>query len=295
MMKQIWRRTKGLRELPGGITSLGDARALKELSKQIDTKEVPVKITPEIRKALDGLGFTKVTEGTINRMRDKYSIKNGKAQSRVYRLRRPVDPSIVANKFQRTQRREMQSGNMLKRTGEDLHQLVQQANQDPSLARFYRKKLKGSVITLDNPLDSYSVSRLRDNANTLPELSLKKAWDTSVYPVRAKDLKGINRPGGEMIAVGDKSPRAITLHEMGHNKSARDFGGYGKTPDDFYRYRAGKAIIGEGGIHDLAEENMASAYALNVLRNQPGVGKDKELLNKAMSTYTLSLRRALGR
>ena len=30
-MKQVWRKTRGLRELPGGVTNLEDAKALKNL------------------------------------------------------------------------------------------------------------------------------------------------------------------------------------------------------------------------------------------------------------------------
>lgn len=296
LIKQIWRKTNGLRGLPKGITSLEDARALKKLSKQLNSEE-SVKVTPEIRKALDNLGFTKATEDTINRMKSKYSTSNGDAYHRLSRLQthRRQDPNFRELESKRLDKKfqaELRRSESTLGEHEKLSLSAKQDNSagvvDPSLARFYRKKLNGSVIKIKDPQGACSASKLRGNKIT--EEGLREISD---FPIKGKDLKGFNRPGGEMIAISDDTPRSIVLHEMGHNKSAREF----KDPErKLWKGEHSNTIMNDNyGIPGIIEENMASANALNVLKNQKGVEKDKKRLDSALSSYTLFLKRRLGR
>jgi hypothetical protein len=279
MIKQIWRKTKGLTELPKGITNLEDARALKKLSGQLISEE-SVKITPEIRKALDNLGFTKATEDTINKMRSKY--RNAEAKSRLSRLR-----DIRSEKMSRSEgkkrylRHEKKTENLEKQmiqASENFRSAEHNnSNIDPSLVRFYRKKLGGSVLRLrpgSNRCGDFALTGMR--RNTASPIGIKGQFP-EVSQVTKKDLKNYNK-NGHAIGVSDKSSRGVVLHEIGHIKSAKEFE---------ETFPVGKI---EKGIDKITEENMASSNALHVLRNQKGVEKDKETLDKAISTYMHGLK-----
>ena len=286
-MKQVWRKTRGLRELPGGVTNLEDAKALKNLSRQLSS-DGQVEITPEIRKALDNLGFTKATEETINKMKSKS--ENTAATDRLKRIQNSKLEKVIAtggmpNYLKKTlfnnRRRTAQTVGLKKQAVDKFNSLESGCQVDPSLSRFYRKKLNGTVLKADDPGVAFTSSKLGSENFTMGDL---KEITPEAKRVTMKDLKNYNE-NGHLICISKDAPRGVVLHEMGHIKSGKEFG----------RSRArGKGKILEG-IDTIAEENMASANALHVLRNQKGVEKDKELLDKALSTYTLDLRKKMIR
>ena len=287
LIKQVWRKTKGLRELSGGVTNLEDAKALKNLSGQLSS-DGQVEITPEIRKALDNLGFTKATEGTINKMKSKS--ENKAATDRLKRIQNSKLEKVIAtggmpNYLKKTlfnnRRRTAQTVGLKKQAVDKFNSLESGCQVDPSLSRFYRKKLNGTVLKADDPGVAFTSSKLGSENFTMGDL---KEITPEAKRVTMKDLKNYNE-NGHLICISKDAPRGVVLHEMGHIKSGKEFG----------RSRArGKGKILEG-IDTIAEENMASANALHVLRNQKGVEKDKELLDKALSSYTLGLRKRLNR
>lgn len=286
-MKQVWRKTRGLRELPGGVTNLEDAKALKNLSKQLGS-DGQVEITPEIRKALDNLGFTKATEETINKMKSKS--ENTAATDRLKRIQNSKLEKVIAtggmpNYLKKTlfkdYRRTSQTVGQLKQVNNEISSLESGCQVDPSLSRFYRKKLGGTVLKADDPGVAFTASKL--SSGDLPMEGLKEIAPEAKR-VTKKDLENFNK-NGHLICISKDAPRGPILHEMGHIKSGKEFG----------RSRArGKGKLLEG-IDTIAEENMASANALHALRNQKGVEKDKELLDRALSTYTLDLKKKLIR
>lgn len=287
LMKQVWRKTRGLRELPGGVTNLEDAKALKTLSKQLSS-DGQVEITPEIRKALDNLGFTEATEGTINKMKSKS--ENKAAADRLKRIQDSKLEKVIATggmpdylkkTLFKDYRRTAQTVGSQKQVLDKINSLESGCQADPSLSRFYRKKLNGTVLRADDPGVAFTTSKL--GGEDLSMEGLKKIAPEAKR-VTMKDLENFNK-NGHLICISKDAPRGSILHEMGHIKSRKEFG----------RSRArGKGKILEG-IDTIAEENMASANALHALRNQKGVEKDKELLDRALSTYTLDLKKKLIR
>ena len=84
-IKQIWRKTNGLKRLPNGITNVEDARALKDLSARLN-KGGSVEFTPEIRTALDNMGLTKITPELMTKLNQKYSNINARMRfNQIYR------------------------------------------------------------------------------------------------------------------------------------------------------------------------------------------------------------------
>lgn len=286
-MKQVWRKTRGLRELPGGVTNLEDAKALKNLSRQLGS-DGQVEITPEIRKALDNLGFTKATEETINKMKSKS--ENKAATDRLKRIQNSKlekvittggMPDYLKKTLFKDYRRTAQTFGQLKQVKNEISSLESGCQMDPSLSRFYRKKLGGTVLKADDSGVAFTASKLGSGNLTMGDL---KEIAPEAKRVTKKDLENFNK-NGHLICISNDAPRGSVLHEMGHIKSRKEFGGS--------RAR-GKGKLLEG-IDTVAEENMASANALHALRNQKGVEKDKELLDRALSTYTLDLKKKLIR
>jgi hypothetical protein len=288
LIKQVWRKTKGLRELSGGVTNLEDAKALKNLSGQLSS-DGQVEITPEIRKALDNLGFTKATEGTINKMKSKYENKAVADRLRKIQeseLEKKIKPGEdIFDYLERTisdkdLKRTKQTYRLQEQAYDEYCYLKSGCQVDPSLSRFYRKKLGGTVLKADNSDSAFATFKSGNENLTMGEL---KEIAPEAKRITKKDLENFNK-NGHLIHIPNDTPRGTVLHEIGHVKSRKEFGrpavGW-KNP--FY------------GIDTIAEENMASANALHVLRNQKGVEKDKELLDKALSTYTLDLRKRLDR
>ena len=288
LVKQVWRKTRGLRELPGGVTNLEDAKALKNLSGQLMSGG-PVEVTPEIRKALDNLGFTKATEGTINRMKSKY--ENKAATDRLRRIQEPelekmtdtdeIFEYLMKKISDKDIKRTKQTNRLREQACDEYRSLKSGCQVDPSLSRFYRKKLNGTVLKADNPKSAFAGFKSGSENFTMEEL---KEFAPEAKRVTMKDLENFNK-NGHLIHISNDAPRGTVLHEIGHIKSRKEFGkpAVGWKGDSF------------NGIDTIAEENMASANALHVLRNQRGVEKDKKLLDKALSTYTLNLRRRLDR
>ena len=275
LVKQIWRKTRGLRELPGGVTNLEDAKALKNLTRQLSS-DGQVEITPEIRKALDNLGFTKATEGTINKMKSKYE---NKAATDRLGISDSLENTFVRD---RDPRRITQTDSLRKQAHDELISSLRSGFQvDPSLSRFYRKKLNGTILEVDNPESALTLLKL--GSEDAPVRYIRKIAPEA-KGVTMKNLKNFNK-NGHLICISKDAPRGTVLHEMGHIKSSKEFGGS--------RVRGKGKLLDD--IDTVAEENMASANALHALRNQKGVEKDKELLDKALSTYTLGLRGKLNR
>lgn len=177
-------------------------------------------------------------------------------------------------------RRTSQTVGQQRQVNNELSSLESGCQMDPSLSRFYRKKLNGTVLEADNPDSAHAVFKLV--SEDIPFRSLREAAPDAKR-ITMKDLKDFNK-NGHLICIPKDASRGTVLHELGHIKSKKEFGGRAE----------GKGKLLEG-IDKIAEENMASANALHVLRNQKGVEKDKEMLDKALSTYTLGLRKRLNR
>jgi hypothetical protein len=290
-IKQIWKRTNGLRSLPNGITNIEDAKALKDLSNRLNKGGKKIVVTPEIQRALDNLGLTKVTPEFLNRVNKKY--RNPELKERF--LRRYNGGQLDFEKYTpmdvKTGRHVAEAhGNDLRKALSKSKRYLKGDDSDLSkgIIRFYRKK-KGSVIDLQKPESSFSINKIRQgkveegiNYQQLLNQSAKFSKDRN----NTRELKRyLDNPNGELIAIPKKrSSAALVTHEMGHNKSSREIP---TTPiknrlkiDDAY----GNALEGLGTV---AEENMASANALQMLKNQSNLKKHKSALDSALNSYMI--------
>ena len=293
-IKQIWRKTNGLRQLPNGITNVEDAKALKDLSNKLNKGGKKIVITPEIQTALNNMGLTKVTPELLNRVNQKY--RNPELMKRFVRIKSAKNQGQPD--FSKYTERDIQTGRHISEsTAEDLQKVLNRSKrhfrsktpESNGVIRFYRKK-KGSVLDVQNPAAAFSVNKIREGGTT--------GLDSQVvnqYAKLSKDrnnIKELNRyienPNGELIGVSKKkSPLAIVMHEVGHNKSSREIKTIPiKNPQKINNtYNYGGILQGLGTV---AEENMASANAIHLLRNQPNLKKNKAILDNAINSYIIS-------
>ena len=169
-----------------------------------------------------------------------------------------------------------------------------------NIIRFLRKKTGTAVVP-----SNYSYSRLV-SPNNIPE------------GLTPKQIKGIKSGKiTKIIGLKENAPEEIILHEAGHNISG------GTIPNSstfrlnnsfkYYNPRTGnlledtaeklaanqqlsqikgnanyKKLISDVG--NVAEENLASAYSLDRLRNNPDIVSKKKNLDKALGTYVRDLK-----
>lgn len=92
-LRQLYLVSRGIRRLPGGVTNLEDAKALKELAIKLNEGNPNQNISsPSIRKALDNLGLTKLTDNELNHLNRKYN--NQATYNRLIR----INPNPSSNK-----------------------------------------------------------------------------------------------------------------------------------------------------------------------------------------------------
>lgn len=304
MLKQAYRVTGGFRRLPGkGITSVEDAEALARLNNDFTRRYLSlspgtVTITPEARAALDRLGLTKVDEKTLNRMLVKYHGLNGDAIERVNNIRKirlSNNQPLLDRTMKKLKRRNDEAYNYRDKVVKELgsnHLYLSETKEESSepIARFMRKKL--GVLPYRYPNNKVG-GKYIFNASKLTEEEINKLLQSQLDEKRS-NAQNINnlirscRNSGPMLVVNPSSKQVIALHEWGHRMNRKKGLGNTKLEFDPKNPRVSRHFISSlNNIGQIAEENMASARALEVLRNQGQ--KEQDLgrigLNKALETY----------
>ena len=287
-IRQIWRKTNGLKQLPNGITSVEDAKALKHLSAQLNKGEA-VEFTPEIRTALNNMGLTKITPELMTRLNQKYSnIASRMRFNQIYRKDNiPLDDIDWKEAAPLSENSWTVGGRVAQRHVTENNKIIDDSilwgdypsHEGNKFTRFYRKKLGGTVIETKDPNDGYSVSSKRGGSilRILPE-------DAARTPLNIKRMNTyIKRGNSDLIGVGRYSPPEKVLHEINHNRSGAEFPRVPINTRLMKKYR--KAL---DRFDTIAEENMASAYTLNDLRNQPNLPYARKVLNNNINTYVVS-------
>lgn len=297
IIKQLYRVTKGFKSMPNGVTNLEDAKALEDLSKWLSTKNSGTKNIiserPDIKKALDNLGLTTLTEGNqLERVKNKfYNDEVAKRANRIYRRGYPVSDQqmdklnnrygVLANDFKQNRHDSLKT----------FKNLVYDENgnferrQSLPLMRFARKKLGLSVVQPHGEdlkkLDAYT-----NRGNYLSVNELLSAADMNNPAEKAQVMRFLNGNTNGYLVTHGNYPKAITLHELSHDAINRE-GVHGK--DLASRNTAvnpvHKSIINSVG--EVINENQASARALNIMKNDPSLEKSKEHLDKALNSYVI--------
>ena len=300
-LRQIYRKTGGLRNLPNGVTSLEDAKALKNLAIQLNRGTTSVDITPEIQTALNNMGLTKVTPKLLNRIVSKYNNPKLNERFEAIRRRRIGEYARKNNAMPELRKSAVR---VLEGMGKETEPVTENYVTVPSNAkniiRFLRKKT-GTAVVPSN--DSYS--RLV-SPNSIPE---------GLTPKQIKGIKSgkITR----IVGLKENAPEEIILHEAGHNISRsvipdssayrlnNSFKYYNSKTGDLLKDTAEKLEADQqyslmkgnekykkliSDVGNVAEENLASAYSLDRLRNSPNIVSRKKNLDKALGTYVRDLK-----
>lgn len=301
-LRQIYRKTGGLRNLPNGVTNLEDAKALKDLAIQLNSGSKTVNLTPEIRRALDNMGLTKITPELLNRVAQKYN--NPELNNRFNSIRKTRIMNHIKNtgempEFQKSAVRVMEN---MKKDPIIPEEYITPASPDSkNIIRFLRKKTETIVV----PSNNGSYSRLV-NPNNIPE------------GLTQRQIKGIKSGKiTRIIGLKENAPEEVILHEAGHNISRSTI----PNSNDYrlnnsYKYynpntgdslmdtaeklvadKSASLIKGNGNyknlvadIGNVAEENLASAYSLDKLKNSPNIALRKKNLDNALGTYVRDLK-----
>jgi hypothetical protein len=94
--------------------------------------------------------------------------------------------------------------------------------------------------------------------------------------------KYVKNGGRGIIGVGRYPTPETVLHEMGHIRSGTEFPSVPINNKLMPKY---KRTLDE--FNNIAEENMASSYALDNLRNQPNLPYAKKVLDNYINTYVV--------
>jgi hypothetical protein len=171
-----------------------------------------------------------------------------------------------------------------------------------NIIRFLRKKT-GTVVV---PSNNGSYSRLIVNPNNIPE------------GLTQRQIKGIKSGKiTRLIGLKENAPEEVILHEAGHNISRSTIPGssdyglnnslkyYNPNTGNFLTDTAEKLVADESAslikgngnykrlvadIGNVAEENLASAYSLDKLKNSPNFALRKKNLDNALGTYVRDLK-----
>jgi len=247
--------------------------------------------------------LTKVTPKLLNRIVSKYN--NPELNKRFEAIRKIRVDNYRANnnnnlpKLQRSAVRVL--GNMKK---EPIFTSDAYNTASPSakgLIRFLRKKTGTAVVPSD-----YSYSRLV-SANNIPE---------GLTPKQVKGIKSGKIT--KIIGLKENVPEEVILHEAGHNISRtvpRSFNFRMNNVYKYYKPNTGdplkdaaetlnvdkqlSLIKGNSGykklvsdIGNVAEENLASAYSLDRLKNSPNLALRKKNLDNAIGSYVRDLKQS---
>jgi hypothetical protein len=301
-LKQIYRKTGGLRNLPNGVTNLEDAKALKDLAIQLNSGKT-VNLTPDAQKALNNMGLTKVTPELLNRVVQKYNnpeLNNRFDSIRKIRIRNHIKDTGEMPELQKSAVRVMENMKKDPRVSEEY--ITPTSPDSKNIIRFLRKKT-GTVVV---PSNNGSYSRLIVNPNNIPE------------GLTQRQIKGIKSGKiTRLIGLKENAPEEVILHEAGHNISRSTIPGssdyglnnslkyYNPNTGNFLTDTAEKLVADESAslikgngnykrlvadIGNVAEENLASAYSLDKLKNSPNFALRKKNLDNALGTYVRDLK-----
>jgi len=204
-LTQIYRKTRGLRNLPNGVTSYKDARALKDLAIRLNNGEIITEISPEIQTALNNLGFTKVTPKLLERITRKYNNPELAKRFQSFREKR-LHRLAVEGKFPNPQGGAMRSLTSLSKENPPATiQSGKPSKESKQLTRFLRKKTGTIVVPVPNPSEAYSNTVSLDN---IPE---------GLTPKQVKAIK--SGKANRIVGLSSDTPEEVILHEAGHNLS----------------------------------------------------------------------------
>ena len=299
IIKQLYRVTNGFKSMPNGVTSLEDAKALKDLShwlsiKNHNTKNIILE-RPDIKKALDNLGLTTLTEGNqLERIKHKfYNDEVAKRADQIYRNGYQVSDQqmdklnnrygVLAHAFDNNKKDCIKSfknlvydkeGNFVKR-------------DSLPLMRFARKKLGLSVIQPhgDNlkKLDAFT-NRSNGGGNFGIISDAIDATNFDVPAEKAQLMRLLRGKTNGYVVTHRNYPKAITLHELSHDAINRE---PVRVKELAFRNSAINPVHHDiiKRIGEITDENLASAKALNVIKNDPSLEKSKKLLDNSLNTY----------
>jgi hypothetical protein len=302
-LKQIYRKTGGLRNLPNGVTNLEDARALKDLAIQLNSGSKTVKLTPAAQEALNNMGFTKVTPELLNRVTQKYN--NPELSKRFDSIRKIRIMNHIKNtgEMPEPQKSAVRVLKNMEKDPKVSEEYITPTSPDSkNIIRFLRKKTGTAVV----PSNDGSYSRLIVNPDNIPE------------GLTQRQIKGIKSGKiTRLIGLKENAPEEIILHEAGHNMSRSTIPGSNDYRlNNSFKYHSpntgdplmdtaeklvadenASLIKGNGNYKDLvadignvAEENLASAYSLDKLKNSPNFALRKKNLDNALGTYVRDLK-----
>lgn len=300
-IRQIYRKTGGLRYLPNGVTNLKDAKALKDLAIQLNSGSKTVNLTPDAQKALNNMGFTKVTPELLNRVVQKYNNPELNKRFRSIRRMRVMNHIKNTGEMPELQKSAVQVMENMKKDPIVSEGYITPTSPDSkNIIRFLRKKT-GTVVV---PSNHGSYSRLV-NPNNIPE------------GLTQRQVKGIKSGKiTRLIGLKENAPEEVILHEAGHNISRSTIpGSYNYGLNNSYKYynpNTGNSLMDTteqyvankvspikgneeyknlvADIGNVAEENLASAYSLDKLKNSPNFTVRKKNLDDALGTYVRDLK-----
>ena len=281
-IKQLYKVTGGFRKFPGGVTSLEDAEALKELAIKMNEGKVGNQVTGiDIRRALNKLGLTKLTDKELQHINDKYN-----NQALIGRAKKIYPNRTIEPKF--------------KNEPNIVSDSLPLSSQNPSLPlmRFSRKKLGASVIET-KPIDPVT-KRVVIPGATVAENNSPKEINSGLILLNGikgtgaggygKDARRLFEKGknNRLIVTNRAYPEESTLHEISHTTNTvtiPNSNNYdpsiSKIINPYYKVVAGK-------VGEVAEENLANARTLHILRRKTGV--NKKLLDDSLNTYVADSR-----
>ncbi len=277
-----------------------------ELAIRLNNGEIITEVYPQkFKLLLIILGFTRVTPKLLERITRKYNNPELAKRFESFRDKR-LQRLAVEGKFPNPQGGAIRSLRSLSK--EKSPATIQsgkpskESRKSRQLTRVLRKKT--GTIVVPNQSEAYSMVVSSDTDNIPKGLTSKQ--------VRAIKSGKSNR----IIGLPSDASEEIILHEAGHNlskRTIRDSDNYlynnpknydtntGNFLDDpatssvnYDRLRRTKGITDYGSlvsdIGQVAEENLASAYALDRLKRSPDIRVKKENVDNALGTYVTNLK-----
>lgn len=247
------------------------------------------------------MGFTKVTPKLLNRIVRKYNNPELNERFKAIRKRRIEEYTRKNNAIPEFRKSAVRVLEGMGKEAEPVTENYTTASPGAkNIIRFLRKKTGTAVVPSK---DSYSRLVSPDN---IPE---------GLTPKQIKGIKSgkITR----IVGLKENAPEEIILHEAGHNISRStipDSSSYRlnnsfkyhnpKTGDPLNdtaeKLAADKQLSQIKGnpkykelisdIGNVAEENLASAYSLDRLKNSPDIASRKKNLDEALGTYVRDLK-----
>lgn len=293
-LKQLYLVSRGIRRFPGGVTNLEDAKALKELAIKLNEGNPNQNIaSPSIRKALDNLGLTRLTDKELNHLNQKYN--NPATYNRLIR----INPNLSGNKkledILKKTVSEDKANNIVEQ--EAAHKALLQEKEpvtNQNIIRFIRKHPGNSVVEVKSePLSIYLPNKKEVSpalSDIMKDKSVKLVNPSGINGKQMKLLRKHKLKKG-LILTNKKYPPFYTLHEKAHNINT-------KTIPNSDNYMNSKAIVPVyrkvvSSVGEVAEENLASSRALNIMKNQSTAPASKSVADKYLNSYVIGAKSSL--